>query len=209
LSRGGEWRWLDQRFTQERGKSFLDRMIALLEGAEPLEDAERDRPQRPAGDHLRRPSPRCRHVQPALARRAASEACPAARWVASRPRSTDAASDAWVPGHRFFASGPCAGAECAAGARCHLRVAPLLPAVPSGPGRSGGHGRGPQRPATQPADGSARVARASVVSPPDLHPAGEATRRCRPVRDRRQGEPADDRLRRSMPRTGISTGDPA
>ena len=34
--------------TQEPGKSFLDRMIALVEGAEPAQDAERDRARHPA-----------------------------------------------------------------------------------------------------------------------------------------------------------------
>ena len=34
------------RITARPGETFLDRMIALVEGAEPAEDAERDRPQR-------------------------------------------------------------------------------------------------------------------------------------------------------------------
>ncbi len=43
--------------TQEPGQSFLDRMIALVEGARAAEDPERDRPQHPARrphHHLRR-----------------------------------------------------------------------------------------------------------------------------------------------------------
>ena len=43
------------RVTADPGKSFLDRMIALVEGAQAPEDAERDRPDHPAlgpDDHL-------------------------------------------------------------------------------------------------------------------------------------------------------------
>ena len=43
------------RITAKPGETFLDRMIALVEGAEPAEDAERDRAQHPARrshDHL-------------------------------------------------------------------------------------------------------------------------------------------------------------
>ena len=43
------------RITAKPGETFLDRMIALVEGAEPAEDAERDRAQHPArraDDHL-------------------------------------------------------------------------------------------------------------------------------------------------------------
>ena len=35
--------------TAKPGETFLDRMIALVEGAAPPEDAERDRPQHPPG----------------------------------------------------------------------------------------------------------------------------------------------------------------
>ena len=37
------------KITTKPGESFIDRMIALVEGARPPEDAERDRPQHPAG----------------------------------------------------------------------------------------------------------------------------------------------------------------
>ena len=43
--------------TQKPGESFIDRMIALVEGCKPAEDAQRDRPEHPAGrhdDHLHR-----------------------------------------------------------------------------------------------------------------------------------------------------------
>ena len=37
------------RITAEPGETFIDRMIALVEGAKPAEDAERDRAEHPAG----------------------------------------------------------------------------------------------------------------------------------------------------------------
>ena len=43
------------RITARPGETFLDRMIALVEGRQPAEDPQRDRPQHPAGgahDHL-------------------------------------------------------------------------------------------------------------------------------------------------------------
>ncbi len=167
LEQGGELRWRDQRFTQERGKSFLDRMIALRRAPQ---DAERDRHKRLAGDHLPRPpssrrshkrttaarrsrdSPDCarcadpdhvrrlalgnggspawiaglparvpatarmpgpwggkrraafnpmpRNVQPALARRAANEACLAARRAPGRKPAEIHRRGQWCPGRR-------------------------------------------------------------------------------------------------------------
>ena len=41
--------WLKVRITAAQGSTFLDRMIALVEGAVSAEDAERDRAQHPAG----------------------------------------------------------------------------------------------------------------------------------------------------------------
>ena len=45
--------WLKIRITSEPGNSFLDRMIALVEGASPQKDPQRDRTEHPAGvpDH--------------------------------------------------------------------------------------------------------------------------------------------------------------
>ena len=48
--------WIKVRITAAPGSTFLDRMIALVEGAAAAEDAERDRAQHPArrhDDHLR------------------------------------------------------------------------------------------------------------------------------------------------------------
>ena len=56
------------QITSKPGETFLDRMIALVEGAEPPEDAERDRAEHPAGrphDHLparRGDAPAVRHL---------------------------------------------------------------------------------------------------------------------------------------------------
>ncbi len=64
--------------TAKPGETFIDRMIALVEGASPAEDAERDRAQHPAGqpdDHLpagrRRPCSRWRST-PAPSSRSSS-----------------------------------------------------------------------------------------------------------------------------------------
>ena len=39
--------WIKVRITANPGESFLDRMIALVEGREPPEDAQRNRPEHP------------------------------------------------------------------------------------------------------------------------------------------------------------------
>ena len=69
-------------------RRFLDRMIALVEGAEPPEDPERDRPQHPAGrahHHLpagRRHAAALRHL---LRRPSSRSSCSSRCWSASSP----------------------------------------------------------------------------------------------------------------------------
>jgi hypothetical protein len=54
--------WIKVRITSNPGETFLDRMIALVEGANPPEDAQRDRAQHPAlRPHHRLPARR-RHA---------------------------------------------------------------------------------------------------------------------------------------------------
>ena len=153
------------RITARQGETFLDRMIALVEGRRPAEDPQRDRPQHPAGgahDHLP-----AGHRHPAALRDLLR--CRAGRHRAGRAAGVPDPDDdrRAAVGHRHRRDGP-AGAAQRAG---HV-----------GPGRRSG-GRLLHAAARQDRHDHPRQPPGGRVPAPRRHPRGAAGRR------RAAGEP--------------------